>query len=96
MRNPYVIVILVLLVVLLFGYRRLPDVARSIGSSLKVFKTEVKELTDDGESERPTEPATTSTASTDSTASAPQPSQPAPQSSPAPQQAEGPNDPRTT
>lgn len=36
------LVILVLLVVLLFGGKRLPEVARGLGQSLRVFKAEVK------------------------------------------------------
>lgn len=50
-RNPAVIITLILLVVVLFGARRLPDVARSVGSSLKIFKKEVRELRDDDEDE---------------------------------------------
>ena len=33
--------ILLLIVLLLFGARRLPDLARSVGSSLKIFRKEV-------------------------------------------------------
>ncbi|WP_152192810.1 twin-arginine translocase TatA/TatE family subunit [Georgenia satyanarayanai] len=49
MRTPslWAIVVLVVVVLLLFGARRLPDVAASVGKSLKIFKKEVKELTDD-------------------------------------------------
>ncbi|GAA1735854.1 hypothetical protein GCM10009809_33800 [Isoptericola hypogeus] len=47
LRHPAVIIVLILLVVLLFGSRRLPDLARSVGQSLKIFKKEVKELKDD-------------------------------------------------
>ncbi|MEG3613652.1 MULTISPECIES: Sec-independent protein translocase subunit TatA [Isoptericola] len=46
-RNPAVIITLILLVVLLFGAKRLPDVARSVGSSLKIFKKEIKDLGED-------------------------------------------------
>ena len=35
--------------VLLFGAKKLPDAARSIGKSLRIFKTEVKGLHDDDE-----------------------------------------------
>ena len=41
------ILIIVLIIVLIFGARRLPDVAASIGKSLKIFKKEVSELRDD-------------------------------------------------
>jgi len=33
-----------LVVVILFGAKRLPDSARSLGRSLRIFKSEVKEL----------------------------------------------------
>jgi sec-independent protein translocase protein TatA len=41
------LIILVLLVVLLFGAKRLPDAARSIGKSMKIFKAETKDLAGD-------------------------------------------------
>lgn len=42
------IIVLVVVILLLFGASRLPDLARSVGQSLKIFKNEVKDLTDDG------------------------------------------------
>ena len=42
--------ILVLIVVLLFGARRLPDAARGLGRSLRIFKAETKGLTESSES----------------------------------------------
>ena len=45
--QPWHLIILVLLVVLLFGAKRLPDAARSIGKSMKIFKAETKGLRDD-------------------------------------------------
>ena len=39
--------IVVLLVVLIFGGNKLPELAGSVGKSMKVFKKEVKELQDD-------------------------------------------------
>ncbi len=55
MRTPslWAIVVLVVVVLLLFGARRLPDVAASVGKSLKIFKKEVKELTEDDSAPRP-------------------------------------------
>jgi sec-independent protein translocase protein TatA len=41
-----ILVILVLLL-LLFGAKRLPDAARGLGRSLRIFKAEVKEMRDD-------------------------------------------------
>ena len=39
-------VVLVLIVLVLFGYKRLPDAARGLGRSLRIFKSEVTELKD--------------------------------------------------
>jgi sec-independent protein translocase protein TatA len=47
MLKPWHIIVLVVVILLLFGARRLPDLARSVGQSLKIFKKEVKELTED-------------------------------------------------
>ncbi|GIG24199.1 Sec-independent protein translocase subunit TatA [Cellulomonas denverensis] len=45
--KPWHIVVLVIVIVLLFGAKRLPDLAKSVGQSLKIFKNEVKDLTTD-------------------------------------------------
>jgi sec-independent protein translocase protein TatA len=45
--QPWHLIILVLVVVLLFGAKRLPDAARSIGKSMKIFKAETKDLVGD-------------------------------------------------
>jgi sec-independent protein translocase protein TatA len=42
-RGPELL-ILVLIIVILFGAKRLPDVARSMGRSMRIFKTETKGL----------------------------------------------------
>jgi sec-independent protein translocase protein TatA len=39
--------ILLLIVLLLFGARRLPDMARGLGRSLRIFKAETKGLMND-------------------------------------------------
>ncbi|MGH8870187.1 MAG: Sec-independent protein translocase subunit TatA [Actinomycetes bacterium] len=41
------IILLVLVVVLLFGAKKLPDTARGLGRSLRIFKAETKGLRDD-------------------------------------------------
>ena len=58
-RGPELL-ILVLVVVLLFGAKRLPDAARSVGRSLRIFKAETKGLVDGETSPEPTA-ATTAT-----------------------------------
>lgn len=54
LRHPATLMFLILVVVVLFGYKRLPDVARSVGQSMKIFKGEMKSLKDDDEA--PTNP----------------------------------------
>jgi sec-independent protein translocase protein TatA len=36
--------LIVLAVMLLFGYKKLPDASRSLGSSFRIFKSEVEDL----------------------------------------------------
>ena len=42
--GPAEIGLIVLAVMLLFGYKKLPDASRSLGRSLRIFKSEVDEL----------------------------------------------------
>lgn len=57
------IVILAVVVLVLFGAKRLPDASRSIGRSLKIFKSEVKEL-NSSDDDRPADVAPTRTETT--------------------------------
>jgi TatA/E family protein of Tat protein translocase len=41
------LLILLIVVAVLFGAKRLPDSARSLGRSLRIFKSEMKEMKDD-------------------------------------------------
>ena len=53
--------ILIAVGVLLFGAKRLPDAARSLGKSMRIFKSEVKELQADSKTDTtvaPAQPAT--------------------------------------
>ena len=43
LRGPELLV-LVLIILLLFGAKRLPDVARGLGRSMRIFKAETKDL----------------------------------------------------
>jgi sec-independent protein translocase protein TatA len=45
--KPWHIAIFVVVLVLLFGAKRLPDAARSLGRSLRIIKAETKGLIDD-------------------------------------------------
>jgi len=42
------IFLLVLVIVILFGWKRLPDAARGLGRSMRIFKSEVEEMKKDG------------------------------------------------
>jgi TatA/E family protein of Tat protein translocase len=44
LREPSHILLLLIVVVLLFGAKRLPDSARSLGKSMRIFKSEMKEM----------------------------------------------------
>ena len=41
------LLILVVVLILLFGAKKLPDAARSLGRSMRIFKSEVKEMSND-------------------------------------------------
>ena len=43
LERPWHILLLVLVLVVLFGAKRLPDSAKSVAKSLKIFKTELKD-----------------------------------------------------
>lgn len=47
-KNPALIVVLLLVIIVLFGSSKLPDVARAVGQSMKILKKDVKDLRDDG------------------------------------------------
>ena len=47
LREPSHILLLLLVVVVLFGAKRLPDSARSLGKSMRIFKSEMKEMNDE-------------------------------------------------
>ncbi len=47
LEKPWHILVLILVAVVLFGSKRLPDSARSLGRSLRIFKSEMKELNKD-------------------------------------------------
>jgi TatA/E family protein of Tat protein translocase len=48
LREPSHILLLLIVVVILFGAKRLPDSARSLGKSMRIFKSEMREMKDEG------------------------------------------------
>jgi sec-independent protein translocase protein TatA len=51
--SPWHWAILLIVVVVLFGSKKLPDAARSLGKSMRIFKSEIKELQHEGQPETP-------------------------------------------
>jgi len=49
--SPWHWAILAVVIIVLFGAKRLPDAARSLGKSLRIFKSEVREMQNEGKSE---------------------------------------------
>ncbi|MGZ3272041.1 MAG: Sec-independent protein translocase subunit TatA [Croceibacterium sp.] len=49
--QPWHWVIVIAVFVLLFGAKKLPDAARSLGQSMRIFKSEVKEMKSDSKPE---------------------------------------------
>ncbi len=46
--SPWHWAIVILVFLLLFGAKRLPDAARGLGRSLRIFKSEMSQMSDDG------------------------------------------------
>jgi sec-independent protein translocase protein TatA len=64
--SPWHWAILAVVVILLFGAKKLPDAARSLGKSMRIFKSELREMQTESKSEAP---------SIETPAAAPQPVQ---------------------
>ena len=52
LREPSHILLVLIVVIVLFGAKRLPDSARSLGKSLRIFKSEMKEMKNDGDEKK--------------------------------------------
>jgi sec-independent protein translocase protein TatA len=52
--QPWHWLIVIAVFVLLFGAKKLPDAARSLGKSMRIFKSEIKEMQADGKPEEAT------------------------------------------
>ncbi|MFD8078768.1 Sec-independent protein translocase subunit TatA [Streptomyces sp. NPDC059718] len=51
--EPWHLLILVAVLVLIFGSKKLPDTARALGKSMRILKSETKAMNDDGASNEP-------------------------------------------
>jgi len=59
MERPGTWAIIAIAALVLFGYKRLPEVTRSVGKSLRIFKTEMKGLSSDDEAREAADAAKT-------------------------------------
>jgi sec-independent protein translocase protein TatA len=57
---PWHWAIVILVAIALFGYKKMPDAARALGRSLRIFKTEIKGMVDDDSARESAKTATTS------------------------------------
>jgi sec-independent protein translocase protein TatA len=71
--QPWHWLIVIAVFVLLFGAKKLPDAARSLGQSMRIFKSEVKEMKTET---KPETPPATPIASERADTPAPEPEQP--------------------
>ncbi|BBX52589.1 MULTISPECIES: Sec-independent protein translocase subunit TatA [Mycolicibacterium] len=54
--QPWHWVIVIAVFVLLFGAKKLPDAARSLGKSMRIFKSEIKEMQSDSQAAKSDQP----------------------------------------
>lgn len=51
--EPWHLLIVAIVVIALFGSKRLPDAARSVGKSMRILKSETRALKEEGARSRP-------------------------------------------
>ena len=71
--QPWHWLIVIAVFVLLFGAKKLPDAARSLGKSMRIFKSELKEMQSDGTTEQQPAPRPITAERVENPAPAPQP-----------------------
>ncbi|MET0237760.1 MAG: Sec-independent protein translocase subunit TatA [Kibdelosporangium sp.] len=59
--GPTELIIIAVVIILLFGAKKMPDMARSLGRSMRIIKAETKGMKQDGEEGVPPAPAATAT-----------------------------------
>ncbi|MBU3759453.1 MAG: twin-arginine translocase TatA/TatE family subunit [Candidatus Omnitrophica bacterium] len=52
MPGPLEIIVILVVVLLLFGAKRLPEIGRALGEGIREFKRSIKGLEDDGQQEK--------------------------------------------
>ncbi|GGU78976.1 Sec-independent protein translocase protein TatA [Streptomyces albospinus] len=76
--RPTEILLILAVVFLLFGAKKLPDMARSLGKSARILKSEAKAMKKESEAERAAESGTSTQAPADAAPQAPRTIQAAP------------------
>ncbi|WP_028463527.1 Sec-independent protein translocase subunit TatA [Nocardia sp. 348MFTsu5.1] len=51
--QPWHVILVVVVFLVLFGSKKLPDAARGLGRSMRIFKSEVKEMQNENNSDKP-------------------------------------------
>jgi sec-independent protein translocase protein TatA len=59
--EPWHLLVVAVLFILLFGARKLPDTARALGKSMRILKSEAKAMKDDGTAQSVTDAQAPST-----------------------------------
>ncbi|MFI7414085.1 Sec-independent protein translocase subunit TatA [Streptomyces sp. NPDC049627] len=54
--GPTEIILILVVIILLFGAKKLPDMARSLGKSARILKSEAKAMKEDDKSAAPADP----------------------------------------
>ncbi|CAL9393134.1 Sec-independent protein translocase subunit TatA [Streptomyces sp. enrichment culture] len=54
--GPLEITLILVIILLLFGAKKLPDMARSLGKSARILKSEAKAMKEDGKAAAPADP----------------------------------------
>ncbi|MCX4510113.1 MULTISPECIES: Sec-independent protein translocase subunit TatA [Streptomyces] len=75
--GPTEIILILVVIILLFGAKKLPDMARSLGKSARILKSEAKAMKSDDQKSAPADPPVPGSAQ-DQTTSAPRTIQAAP------------------
>lgn len=55
MPGPLEVIVILLVVLLLFGAKRLPEIGRALGNGIREFKKSVKGITDDDSNDKKSE-----------------------------------------
>lgn len=55
--EPWHLLIVAIVIIVLFGSKKLPDTARALGKSMRILKSEAKAMKDDGTAQRSAAPA---------------------------------------